>query len=81
VVSPHLVPMIDMVVTPLQSSLDLTPIVKGGVFPIPITMHPFQSGIEEVIIPMKYLVNPTLLEESDASFDHFINIPDPTPSE
>jgi hypothetical protein len=59
VVSPHLVPpLIDAVVTPLQSSLDFTPIVKADVSPIPITIHPLQPRIEEVVIPMQYLVNP-----------------------
>jgi hypothetical protein len=53
VVSPHLVPpLIDTVVTSLQSSPDLIPIVEGDVSPIPIDVHPLQPRIEEVIIPV-----------------------------
>jgi hypothetical protein len=80
-VSPHLVPSIDMKVTSLQSSLDHTPILEGDVSLIPVTLHPLQPRIEEVVVPVQSLVNPTLPVESDASFDHVIIIPDPAPSE
>jgi hypothetical protein len=81
VVSPHLVPLIDMTIISLQSSLDQKPILEGDVPLIPITLHPLQYRIEEVVVPVKSLVNPNLLVESDASFDHVINIPDPAPFE
>jgi hypothetical protein len=82
VVSPHPVsPLIDVVVTPLQLSPDLTPIFEGDVSPTPVIMHPLQPSIEEVVIPVQSLVNPTLLVEGDASFNHVINIPNPSPSE
>jgi hypothetical protein len=81
VVSSHLVPQIDRTVKPLQSSLDLTPIVEGDVSHIPVTMHPLQPRIEEVVVLVQYLVNPTLLVESGASFNHVINIHGPSPSE
>jgi hypothetical protein len=44
-------------------------------------MHPLQPIIEEVVTPVQSLVNPTLPEESDASFNHIVNIPNPAPSE
>jgi hypothetical protein len=81
-VSPHPVsPLIDTIVIPIQSSLDHPPVIEGGVPPIPIITHPFQPRIEEVFIPVQSLVNPTLLVEGDASFNHVVSIPDPTPSE
>jgi hypothetical protein len=82
VVSPHTTsPLIDTVVPPPRSSPDLTPFVEGDVSPIPAIMHPLQPIIEEVVTPVQSLVNPTLPEESDASFNHIINIHDPAPSE
>jgi hypothetical protein len=82
VVSPHLVsPFIDTVVILSQSSPDLTPVVEGDVSHITVTMHPLQPIIEEVVVLVQYLVNPTLLVGSDVSFNHVVNIPDPTPSE
>jgi hypothetical protein len=81
VVSPHLVPPIDMTVMPLQSSLDHTPIFEGDVSPIPVILHPLQPRIEEVVVPVQSLVNPTLFAEGDASFNHVINIPDLAPFE
>jgi hypothetical protein len=81
-VSPHHVPpLIDMTVIPLKLSMDHTPIVKGDVSSIPMIMHPLQPRIEEVVVLVKSLVNPTLLVEGDASFNHVINIVDLSLSE
>jgi hypothetical protein len=80
-VSPHIVPLIDITATPLQSSLDHNPIFKGDLSPIPIILHPLQPRIEEMVVPMKSLVNPTPFAEGDASFNHVVNIPDLAPSE
>jgi hypothetical protein len=44
-------------------------------------MHPLQPIIEEVATLVQSLVNPTLHEESDAPFNHVINIPNPPPFE
>jgi hypothetical protein len=44
-------------------------------------MHPSQPTIEEVVISMQLLVNPTLPLEGDASFNHVINISGIAPSE
>jgi hypothetical protein len=49
--------------------------------PIPIIPHPLQPRIEEVVVLVKYLFNPNPLVEGDASFNHFIIIPDNAPSE
>jgi hypothetical protein len=82
VVSPNLFsPLIDMEVILLQSSPDLTPVVEGDVFPIPIISNPLQPRIEEVVVLVQSLVNPNLLVGSDASFNHVVSIPDPAPSE
>jgi hypothetical protein len=82
VVSPHPVsPLINMTIMPLQFSPDHTHVVKGYVSPIPIITHPLQPRIEEVVIPVPSLVNPTPLMEGDASFNHVVRIHDPTPSE
>ena len=81
VVSLHLVsPLIDTKVILLQSSPDLTPIVEGDVSPIPVTVHPLQLRIEEVVIPVQFMGYPTLLLEGDASINHVVNIHDPEPS-
>jgi len=81
-VSPHFVsPLIDMTVMLMQSYPEHTPIVKGYVSPSPIDMHPIQLGVEEVVTPVKYMVNPTLLLECDASFNHFVIISGIVPSE
>jgi hypothetical protein len=82
VVSPHLVPpLIEMEVTPLQYSPDLTPVFEGDVSPIPVVMHPLQIIIEEVVVPVQYLVDPTHLMGTNSSFNHVIIILDPTPYE
>jgi hypothetical protein len=44
-------------------------------------MHPLQPRIEEVVVLMQSMGNPTLLVDGDPSFDHVINILDPAPSE
>jgi hypothetical protein len=62
-------------------SPNLTPVIEGDVSLIHVVMHPLQPRIEEGVIPLKYLVNPTLLVKGDATFSHVINIPNPTPSE
>jgi hypothetical protein len=46
-----------------------------------VVMHPIQPMVEEVVIPMQSLVNPTLLLEGDASFNHVISISSTAPSE
>jgi hypothetical protein len=81
VVSPYLVPPIDMTIMSLQYSLDHTHVLEGDVSIIPVTLHPLQCRIEEVVVPAQSLVNPTLPVESDASFNHVVSILDPTPSE
>jgi hypothetical protein len=37
-------------------------------------MHPIQPMVEEVVIPIQSPVNPTLLLEGDASYNHVISI-------
>jgi hypothetical protein len=44
------------------------------VSPSLVVTHPIQPMVEEVVIPMQSLVNPTLLLEGDASFNHVIII-------
>jgi hypothetical protein len=71
-VSPHPIsPMIEKTIMSFQSSPDHTP-VEGSVPPIPVIKHPLQPRNEEVVVPMKSLVHPTL---------HVINIHDHAPSE
>jgi hypothetical protein len=82
VVSPHLVSLlIDMTTMLPQSSPEHTPVVEGDVSPIPIIMHPLQPRVEEVVIPVKPLVNPNLFLEGDVFFNHVVNIPDTAPYE
>jgi hypothetical protein len=73
-------PLIASVVAPPQSLPDLTSFFESESSPTPITMHPLQPIIEEVATTLQYLVNPTLLEESDAPLSHVINISNPPPS-
>jgi hypothetical protein len=82
VVSPHPIPpFIDTAIISLQSSPEHPPpIVEVGVHPIPVIAHPLQPIIEEVVVPVQSLVNPTLLVEVVASFNHVAGILDPTPS-
>jgi hypothetical protein len=51
------------------------------VSPIPVVLHPLQTRVEEVVIPVQCMVNPTLCLEDDTSFKHGLNIPNNTPSE
>jgi hypothetical protein len=82
VVSPHLVsPLIDMAIMLLQSSPDHTLVFKGDVSSIPIILHPLQPRVEEVVVQVQSLVNPTLLVEGGSSFNHVVSILDPTPYE
>jgi hypothetical protein len=82
VVSPHSVsPFINMVVILLQSSPDLTPVVRV-MCPLSLLLaHPLQPIVKEVVLPVQSLVNPTLLVEVDASFNHVFSIIDPAPFE
>jgi hypothetical protein len=73
-------PLIISVVPPRKSSPDLTPFVKGEASLAPITMHPLQPIIKEVVTPVKYMANPTLPEENDEPFIHVIKISNPPPS-
>jgi hypothetical protein len=82
VVSPHPIsPLIDTEVMSMPSSLDLTSVVKDDVSPIPIIMHPIQPRVEEVVVPVQSLVNPTLLVGCDTSFNHVVIIHNTAPSE
>jgi hypothetical protein len=51
------------------------------VSPIPVIFHPLQPRVEEVVVLVQSLLNPTLYLEDDAPFNHIVNIPDNTPSE
>jgi hypothetical protein len=65
----------------LQYSLNHTPVFEGDVSPIPFILNPLQPRIEEVVIPVQSLVNPTLFAKGDVSFNYVINIPDLAPFE
>jgi hypothetical protein len=74
--SPDLVvshPSQPMVVS-MQSSTDTTPIFYGDESHGLTVMHTVQPTIEEVVVSMQFLVNPSLPLEDDASFTHFIRI-------
>jgi hypothetical protein len=75
--SPVVIPM----VSPLRFSFNLTPSMESEASPALVTMHPFQSIIEEVTTPMPFMVKPTLPKKSDAPSSHVINIPSLPPSE
>jgi hypothetical protein len=82
VVSPYLVsPLIDMAVMLKESYPDHTLVVEVDVSPVPIITHPIQPRVEEVVAPVKPLVNPTLLLKGDAYFHHVVSIFDTAPSE
>jgi hypothetical protein len=63
VVSHHVQPT----VMSMQSSADTTPVFGGDVSLDDVVSRPFQPTVEEVVMLMKYSVNPTLLLESDKS--------------
>jgi hypothetical protein len=65
----------------MQFSPKLTPFVKGEASLAPTTTHPLQPIIKEETTLVKSMVNPTLPEENDTPFSHFINILHPPPSE
>jgi hypothetical protein len=54
-------------VMPMQFSSDTTPILGSDVSLDLIVSHPIQPMVEEVVVPMQSLVDPTLLLESDKS--------------
>jgi len=74
-------PLITSVIPPPRSPPEIASLFEGEESLSPITMHHLQPIIEEVATPMQSLVNPTLLEESNAPLSHVIKIPNPTPSE
>jgi hypothetical protein len=53
------------VVVSMQSSIDTTPIFMGDASLDLVVSHPIQPMVEEVVMLMQYLANPTLLLESD----------------
>jgi hypothetical protein len=55
------------VVVSMQSSTDIIPIFRGDASLELVFSHPIQPMVEEVVMPIKYLVDPTLLLESDIS--------------
>jgi hypothetical protein len=65
----------------MQSSPDPTPNFESGASHGLVVMHPIQPMVEEVVVPMQSLVNPTLLLEGDASFNLVISISSIVPSE
>jgi hypothetical protein len=75
--SPLMIPAVSL---PRFSS-DLTPSTEGEASPAPVTMHPLQPIIEEVTMPVTFMVKSTLLEKSDSPSSHIINIPSLPPSE
>jgi hypothetical protein len=99
VVSHH----VQLMVVSMQYSDETTPIFGNDASLHLVVSHPIQPMVEEVVIPMQYSVNPTLLFESDklkevalsmqssvnptlllegdASFNHFLSIYSPVPSE
>jgi hypothetical protein len=79
---PHTTSPLMVLVAPLpRFSHELTPFFEGEVSLCPAIMNPLQHIIEEVATPVKFMVNPTLSEESNAPFSHVINIPNPPSSE
>jgi hypothetical protein len=51
----------------MQSSTDNTPIISGDAPLDLVVSHPIQPMVEEVVISMQYLIEPTLLLQSDKS--------------
>jgi hypothetical protein len=59
--------LVQPTVTSMQSSTDNTPIFWGDA-PIDLVVsHPIKPMVEEVVVSMKYLIDPTLILESDKS--------------
>jgi hypothetical protein len=59
--------LVQPMVVSMQSPTDATPIF-GGDAPLDfVVSHPIQPMVEEMVISMKYLIDPTLLFESDKS--------------
>jgi hypothetical protein len=46
-----------------------------------VVTHPIQPMVEEVVVPVQFLVNPTLPLEGDVSFNHVVSISGTAPSE
>jgi hypothetical protein len=67
-VSQHSNPsLVDSVVVPMQYSTDTTLILGGDASLDHVVLHPVQPTVEEVVMLMQSLVDPTLLLESDKS--------------
>jgi hypothetical protein len=56
----------------MQSSTDNTPIFWGDAPLDPVISHPIQPMVEEVVISMQYLIDTTILSESDKSKEAFV---------
>jgi hypothetical protein len=51
----------------MQSSTNTTPVLGSDASLDHVVSHPIQPKVEEVVLSMQYLVDPTLLLESDKS--------------
>jgi hypothetical protein len=51
----------------MQSLADTTLVLRGDVSLDHVFLHPIEPVVEEVVIPMQFLVDPTLLLESEKS--------------
>jgi hypothetical protein len=58
---------IQLVIMSMQYSTDTSPMFGGDESLDLVFSHSFQPMVEEVVISMQYLIDPTLLSESDKS--------------
>jgi hypothetical protein len=59
--------LVQPMVVSMQSSTDNTPVFWGDTPLDLVVLHPIQPMVEEVVVSMKYSIDPTLLLESDKS--------------
>jgi hypothetical protein len=60
-------PLVQPIVMSMQFLTDITPIFGGDASLDFVFSHPIQPMVDEVVISMQYLIDPTLLLESDKS--------------
>jgi hypothetical protein len=61
--------LVQTVVVPMHSSTNTTHVLGSDASLDHVVLHPIQPMVEEVVMPMKYLSDPTLLLESENSME------------
>jgi hypothetical protein len=68
-------PLVNKVVMPMQSIVDLNPILGGDFHLDHVVSQPIEPVVEKVVVSMQSLVDPTPLLGGDVLVDHIVSQP------